>query len=157
MHRRHLSSAWTFCAKFVFPALWISGFGMGTILLWLDLMHGKNNELPPPGVIFVGGVWIVGSAFELRAAGCLKRVLIDERELFVSNYFREICIPFSDVIDVRQNCWVRSRPITIYFGDATEFGDRVTFIPKLRSPLQFWCADPDPVVDDLRRLAGLMS
>jgi hypothetical protein len=31
---RTLSSAWTFWAKYLFPVMWISGFGFGTILLW---------------------------------------------------------------------------------------------------------------------------
>src|SRR5690349_15578996 len=155
MRKSNLSSAWTFSAKFVFPVLWISGFGLGTVSLWLDAFHGRNNELPPSVMKFVFlGMWIVGSAFILWACAGLKRVRVDERQLFVSNYLREICIPFSAVREVSQNRWLNIRPITIYFRDVTEFGDRATFMPKMRFAIRFWHVDP--VVDELKRLAGLL-
>jgi hypothetical protein len=154
MRTRTLSSAWTFSAKFVFPAVWVSGFGFGTILLWLDVLHDKNNALPPPQLKFVFLVaWVLGSTFIFWASTGLKRVRIDEHHLQVSNYVRDICIPFTAIIDVRQNRWINSRPITIYFRDATEFGDRATFMPKQRFRIKFWRIDP--VVDELKQLAGL--
>jgi hypothetical protein len=155
MRKSDLSSAWTFSAKFIFPVLWISGFGLVTVSLWLDAFHGRNNELPPSAMKFMFfGVWIIGAAFILWACAGLKRVRADERQLFVSNYLREICIPFSAVRDVRQNRWLNIRPITIYFRDVTEFGDRATFMPKLRVAIRFW--RPDPVLDELKQLAGLL-
>ena len=57
---------------------------------------------------------------------------MDARQLYVSNYIREISVPFSEIIDVRQNRWINYRPITIYFRDATEFGGKATFMPKWR-------------------------
>jgi hypothetical protein len=96
MHERNLSSAWTFWTKFVFPAVWISGFGTGTILLWLGRFHGRNNALPPPQEKFLFlAMWILGSTFILWASAGLKRVRIDERQLYVSNYVKEIHIPFA--------------------------------------------------------------
>jgi hypothetical protein len=153
MHESELSSAWTFPSKFVFPAVWMAGFGFGTIVLWFDALHG-NNALPPPQVKFVFlGMWVLGSTFILWANAGLKRVRIDGRQLFVSNFVREIRIPFSAIVDVRQNRWLNSRPITIYFRDATEFGDRATFMPKWRIRILFWRIDP--VVDELKQLAAL--
>jgi hypothetical protein len=155
MQERTLSSAWTFWAKFVFPALWILGFGVGTILLWSGgLVVGRNHEMPPPQTKFMFlGAWIVGTTFILWASAGLKRVRMDERQLHVSNYVQEIDIPFSAIIDVKQNRWLNARPITIYFRDSTEFGDKATFMPKQR--IQFWRIDP--VVDELKQLAGLMG
>ena len=154
MQKRTLSSAWTFSAKFVFPAVWISGFGLGTILLWVGGFHDRNNAMPPPQMKFMFlAVWTLGSTFILWASAALKRVRIDERQLYVSNYVQEICIPFNSIIEVKQNRWLNSRPITIYFRDATEFGDNATFIPKRRIFVQFWRVDP--VVNELKQLAGL--
>jgi hypothetical protein len=87
MHESDLSSAWTFYAKFVFPAVWIPGFGSGTILL------DRNNGLPPLFLV----IWILGSAFILWANAGLKRVRTDGRQLLVSNYIREIHIPFGAI------------------------------------------------------------
>jgi hypothetical protein len=154
MSSRNLSSAWTFVTKFVFPVVWISGFGSGALSLWLGAFHGRNNELPPPEMRFVFlGVWIVGSVFILWFSASLKRVSVDERQLLVSNYLQEISIPFSAILDVGQNRWVNSRPVTIYLRKATGFGDRITFMPKRRISFAFWRADP--VVDELKQLAGL--
>lgn len=155
MGKSDLSSAWTFPTKFVLPVVWISGFGVGTVSLWLDAFHGKGNELPPSAMKFVFlGVLITGSALILWICAGLKRVRADERQLYVSNYLREICIPFSGVRDVSQNRWLNIRPITIYFRDVTEFGDRVMFMPKQRFGILFWRADPE--VDELKQLAGLL-
>ena len=43
--------------------------------------------------------------------------------------------------------------VTIYFRDATEFGGKATFMPKWRMQFLFWRTDP--VVSELRQLAGL--
>jgi hypothetical protein len=50
MQRRTISSAYTFWMKYVFPCLWISGFGAGAFILWFDLARGKHGELPPAGM-----------------------------------------------------------------------------------------------------------
>lgn len=97
--------------------------------------------------------WIAGSALILWACAGLKRVRADRQQLFVSNYLKEISIPFNGIRDVTQNRWLNIRPITIYFSYVTEFGDRITFMPKRRFAIQFWRADP--LVDELKRLAGL--
>ena len=155
MSKNDLSSAWTFPAKLIFPVLWISGFGLGTALLWLDAFHGRNNELPPPIMKFLFlGMWLVGSSLILWLHVGLKRVCVDGRQLVVSNYLREICIPFAAVRDVSQNRWLNIRPITIYLRYVTVFGDQITFIPKQRIALRFW--RDDPVVDELKRSAGLL-
>jgi hypothetical protein len=132
VQERTLSSAWTFWTKFLFPAIWILAFGYGTFL-W-------SGGPPQTSFVFLV-VWIV------------KRVRMDERQLYVSNYIQEIQIPFSAITEVKQNRWINSRPITIYFRDATQFGDKVTFMPKQR--IQFWSVDP--VVNELKRLAGLVA
>ena len=98
-------------------------------------------------------VWVVGSIFILSASAGLKRVRIDQRQLYVSNYVKEISIPFGAIVDVEQNRWLNIRPVTIYFREPTEFGDKATFMPKARIRLLFWKVDP--VVDELKNLAGI--
>jgi hypothetical protein len=154
VQERTISSGWTFWAKYLFPAIWISAFGFGNIVLWSGGFIGRNNAIPPPQMKFAFlGVWILGTTVILWANAGLKRVRIDQRQLCVSNYAHEIYIPFSLITDVRQNRWINSRPITIYLREATEFGDKVRFIPKQR--IQFWRIDP--VVNELKRLAGLVA
>jgi hypothetical protein len=144
VQERTLSSAWTFWAKFLLPAIWISAFGYVTVL-W----SGGPSQMK---FVFLV-VWIAGTTSILWAYAGLKRVRMDERQLYVSNYIQDIHIPFSAITEVKQNRWINFRPITIYFRDATQFGDKVTFMPKQR--IQFWSIDP--VVNELKRLAGVVA
>src|ERR1019366_6335759 len=95
VQERTLSSAWTFWMKYVFPVVWISGFGSATIL----------TPAPQNKIVFLVA-WSLGTKFILWANAGLKRVRIDERQLHVSNYSREICVPFSAITDVKQNRWI---------------------------------------------------
>jgi hypothetical protein len=144
MQERTLSSAWTFWTKFLFPAIWIFAFGYVTFV-W-------SGGSPQTKLVFLV-VWIAGATSILWVYAGLKRVRLDERQLYVSNYIQEIHIPFSAITEVKQNRWINSRPITIYFRDATQFGDKVTFMPKQR--IQIWSVDP--VVNELKQLAGLVA
>ena len=134
MQQRTLSSEWTFWMKFVFPPVWVLSFGIVAILLSFGGLNGRGNAMPPPQMKFAFlGAWILGTTLILWFSAGLKRVRMDERHLYVSNYFREISVPFGEIIDVRQNRWLNSRPVTIYFRDATEFGGKATFMPLLIS------------------------
>jgi hypothetical protein len=58
--------------------------------------------MPPPQMKFVFlGAWILGTTFILWASAGLKRLRMDERQLYVLNYFQEIYIPFSAITDVK--------------------------------------------------------
>jgi hypothetical protein len=131
--------------KFVFPVVWVLGFGLACLYLW----SGAPEDAVPPYGFFAA--WIAVTAFILWTSVGLKRIRVDERRLYVSNYLREISVPFTAIADVKQNRLLRHRPVTIYFKEATGFGDRVTFMPKQR--LNFWSVDP--TVSELRKLAGL--
>ena len=88
MQERTLSSAWTFWTKFLFPAIWILAFGYVTFL-W--------SGAPPQTKFVFLVVWIAGTTSILWAYAGLKRVRMDERQLYVSNYFRETYVPFSAI------------------------------------------------------------
>ena len=148
MQERTLSSDWTPWVKFVFPVVWIVGFGLGSAALWSG---AAKDTIPPPLGFFA--TWIAGTAFILWASVGLKRIRADDRQLYVSNYRRETSVPFSAIADVKQNRWLSTKPITIHFKEATEFGDKVTFMPKQR--FAFW--SDDPTVGELRKLAGLAN
>jgi len=83
----------------------------------------------------------------------LKRVRVDDKFLYVSNYQNEISVPFNLIADVTENRWVRNHPVTIHFHSATEFGDKITFMPKSRMTFRPWSSHP--VVAELKQLAHL--
>jgi hypothetical protein len=150
MNERTLSSSQTVFVKFVFPTIWISMFGLGTIALFFGAFRGNGGQAPPEWMKWnFLSIWTAGTAFIYWNCGRLKRVRVDDSALYVSNYFKEIRIPFDAIADVTENRWVNIHPVTIHLRSPTDFGDRITFMPRTR--IFNWRSHP--VVEELRGLA----
>ncbi len=148
---RVLSSPTTSFWRYVFPALWIGGFGVGTLALWLGAFHGRHGEPPPEFMRWLfPGVWLVGSSLLLRFARRLCDVSLHEDATL------EVCrpghqperVPLSAVARVSQN---RSNPptITLHLRAADGPERRVVFLPE--GPRRFF--SEYPVTAELRALA----
>lgn len=149
---RTLSSAQTFLMKVIFPAVWICGFGAGTLGLWFGAMRGPGGTGAPPFMKWQFlAAWVAGSAFILWCCASLKRVRIDREFLYVSNYRREIMVPLSTIEAVTENRWINIHPVTVRFRVPTEFGQQIKFMPTAR----FWGWSSHPVVAELRSAAHL--
>ena len=154
MNERTVSSAQTFVMKCLFPAVWISGFGIGTLVLFLGGFDGRDNAAPPESMKWQFlAAWIAGSVFIWWGCARLKKVQISNDEIIVSNFLKEIRIPFNEIIDVTENRWINIHPITIHLRSDTCFGSRIMFMPTRR--LFGWGAHP--IVGELRGLAKLTS
>lgn len=155
---RQLSSAWTFIFKYPFPVVWITGFGLGTLSLFADpadvIYNGVRGAAPPDLKWTLLVAWITGSAFILWIARPLKRVRVTEGALLVSNYWREVRVPFGAVDEVRQNRWINVRPISVRLSiDVPGVGSHFTFLPPTRFRFAVWREDRE--VEELRDLIGL--
>jgi hypothetical protein len=146
-----LSSAQTLLMKVIFPILWISLFGFGALTLWTMPFHGRNGHPPPELMKWMFLiVWIVGTLFILYTCAGLKRVKTDDRNLYISNYLREITVQLTQIQNVTEIKWINIHPVTIHFRGDTAFGSRVTFMPKVRY-VSGWTSHP--VVAELQLLA----
>jgi hypothetical protein len=90
----------------------------------------------------------------------LKRVQLEAEGLRVSNYIREITVPFGDIARVRQNWLPTFRVVTLNLRTDTPLGRRVIFMPAGPQRMAPWRSDywrEDDLVAELRRLAGLTS
>ena len=146
---RTLSSAQTFALKVLFPTLWIGGCAAITLSLFLapGAWGGPDGGPPDPALRWVLlFATVAGSAFIWWACVRLKRVRMDDRALYISNYSKEIVVPLADVAEVTENRWLNIHPVTVAFHSDTEFGSHVVFMPKARW-LGFW--SPHPVVDEI--------
>lgn len=151
---RRLSSALTFVGKFVFPVVWIGGFATATLVLFVapGSWHGANGGAPHPALKWIFLVVTLGGAWFIRwRSGDLKRVRLDATALYISNYATEIVVPLSDVAEVTEDYWVGGHPVTIRFQRNTEFGTRVTFIPKAHWS---WLGVSFPAMDEIRAAVG---
>lgn len=141
--RRTLSSAQTFLMKFIFPSLWLVGFATATVVLFTTGGGGDAPRSPPLAELkwFFLAATVLGGAFLYWGCMRLKRVEIDDQWVYISNFVRETRVPLRDIEDVSENRWINIRPVTIGFRRDTEFGPRVTFMPKTRFR-GFWQAHP---------------
>jgi len=125
-----VSSGITFYLKFVFPVIWITGFGAGVIGIWSGWLHGRGGETPPDFFYWiVPAGWICGSAFLIWDVKRYRRVAVGEGELLVSNYFREIAVPYSTIEKVRHTTMHSPQLIIVYLNRRTPLGKKIVFIP----------------------------
>jgi len=156
---RTLSWSGTFLMTRLFPAVWIFGFGIGT--LWLLVSpgtiswNGVRGGAPQGAGWLMLAAWLTGSTLILFLAWGLKRVRLRDNELLVSNYLREIAVPLRDVATVRQRMFPHFGSITVEFRSETPFGQRVTFIPNGRRAR--WLGEEGAVVQELRALVARTS
>jgi len=147
---RTLSSVQTFAMKVLFPVVWIGGFAIATLSLFVFPNSWRADSGGPAGPLLK---WIflcatlAGAAFIVWAAGRLKRVRMDATALYISNYSTDIVVPLANVAEVTEDYWVGGHPVTIRFHTPTEFGLEVMFIPKIRWS-GFWATHP--AVDEIR-------
>jgi hypothetical protein len=147
---RTLSSSQTSIMKFLFPIIWIGGFAGGTAWLFLspDSLQTGQDGPPDPSMKWLFLVaTIVGTIFIWWGCVRLKRVRMDDKALYISNYSREAIVPFANVAGVTENRWINIHPVTIQFHADTDFGSQVTFMPKTRW-FAFWSSHP--VVEEIR-------
>jgi len=155
---RTLSVRSTFLLKFLLPPIWIAGLGYAILQLWLRpeevLLDGEAGS----GILqwLLTGLFVASLAVLWAFVLPLKRVRLESDGLSISNYFREITVPFSAIESVRQNWLPTYRLITLGFRNRTPFGRRVIFMPAGRSRMAFWRKDywdEDELVPELRKLA----
>ena len=150
--RADISSRTTFVYKFIFPAIWIPLFGFAAFLALSagNIGAGANKTV----AMVMAASWIIGTALLLRLVIPLMRVQLRDGRIVASNYRREIEIAPTEIERITQNVWINVRPITLHLRNDTSFGRRIRFLPPSRLILAFW--KEDPIVDQLRRLAGLL-
>ena len=155
---RSLSSGFTFLVKYVVPPLVIGVVGWATLDLFIHpatVVHIGLHGVAPAWIKWWFLVaWFVGSAAGVRQALPLKRVCLEGDVLVISNYFTEHRLPLSAIVDVRQGRWF-NRTVTIELADPNPFNGTVTFMPVGPHNRDPW--HDDPIVTELRRLAGLDS
>jgi hypothetical protein len=139
---RVISSSLTFFYKFIFPLVWIAGFGAGTITILVDR--------PPnfPWLIFPI-FWVAGSVMIYWLCVRLKRVAIDVEGLVVCNYAREIRVPWASISEVAGSRMINPPHITVTFNHDMGFGTSIIFMPPVRL---LWPFQEHPAVQELRDL-----
>ena len=134
---RVISSAQTFIDKFILPFVVVAVLAFG-------LSRAGSRVLPffaPVGVLLAASIYW----FYVR----LKKVAIDSDGLVISNYVREVRVPWRDVMKVTGNRWKKTHQVTITFDRDIGFGTSIVFMPKFRF---MWPGQEHPIAQELRDL-----
>jgi hypothetical protein len=88
---------------------------------------------PPhfPWLLFLV-MWIAGSCFIYWFARRLKKVSCTQTSFIISNYRREIVVPFTEVESITSNRWINPQTVEISFKRDLGFGTAAVFIPQAR-------------------------
>jgi hypothetical protein len=149
---RTLSSAATWWIKYFNPGV------LALVMVGLGLWFGLVNR--PPVLSTVSGAWQLLILFCLVAALLtflvawqglqLKRVRMDDDALYISNYFREIRVPLTDMERVSELSGSRQgNRVTITLRCDTPFGRQIVFLAPFSRSRR---GKVDPVVGELRAL-----
>jgi len=110
-----MSSRLTPIFKFVFPAVWISGWSFGTYQAF-------------SWVFALGGIF--GSIFLMWYCSRFRKVFLEGETLIVSDYRREVRVPLARVSRVRRRTWIAPSEIIVIFDSDTGLSDKVVFLPS---------------------------
>lgn len=141
---RTISTSLTFVQKVLspifFPLIWVVFWWLG---YWSNYTQIFGLFAITAFIGSVGWYYLVGWS--------TKIVRIDDNNLYVSNFRREITIPIADIESVSDLVFSEPRRVTIKLRRPSEFGSTIVFLAKYR-----WYSGLDalPIVDELNRLAA---
>lgn len=144
---RELSSPFTFFYKHIFLFLWIAGFGIGTSDI---LLAGPQD----PKWIQYMGVWVIIAVFIFFSTGDIKKVWMDENNIYVSNFSKTETIPLSNITQVNGSLFLSPKLVWFIVDPPSGFGEKITFIPKFRKTAGF---SKHPLVEDLSKQLNIKT
>jgi hypothetical protein len=134
---RVISSAQTFVTKFILPFV-----AVGVLTYGISLARSRAWLLfAPLGALVVASIYW----YYVR----LKKVSVDPDGLVISNYVRQVRVPWRDVIKVTGSRWEKTHHVTVTFDRDIGFGTSIIFMPRFRF---LWPGQEHPVAQELRDL-----
>ena len=134
---RVISSAQTFIVKFILPFLIVGMMAFG-------VARGGRGIWP-----FMFPLMMAVGVSIYWYYGRVKKVAVDANGLVISNFLREIRVPWRDIVQVSGSRWVSTRQITVTFDRDLGFGYSIIFMPKTRL---LWPGQEHPAAQELRDL-----
>jgi hypothetical protein len=127
---QQLSSSWTLLFKIFLPTFWLTFFGIFTLALWIT--NYEYYGAIPGGALRLGVTlfYFLGCVFLYFTVFQLKRVEADAENLYVTNYFKNVKIPFPQVDTFEEIDFLIFKIITVRLREPSSFGNSLKFIPS---------------------------
>ena len=153
-----ISSALTFFHKIIYPI-----FLLFTALLAASIFLTKKTNIQPidyPTLIIVATIFIIVSLYITRDFFQLKSVYIDEHNIIVKNFTKNISIPIENIVNVGEiQLWPGfEKKIYLKLNIKSDFGSVIKFIPKEIFQFSFQGLSVEhPITKKLRLLINTKS
>lgn len=140
---QRVSTNATLFFKFFLPIFWIVFFGAFTLSALL-LKYGYVGTIPAStfrtGIVifYLGGI-----AFLYWAFMRLKRVEMDGKYVYVTNYFKSVRYPYHNIEKIKYNDYFLFRSASVLLRQPGIFGSKLTFIPSRTGFRQFLDEHPE--------------
>jgi hypothetical protein len=141
-----LSSRLTFYYRFLLPALWIPGFGLAALAVWIGRTNA-GEPIPTEIKLVVLAAWIVGSLVILRLALGVKTVYLERDRLIVSDAGNDMRIPLTEVEDIVESRFWNPKLIKVTLRHTLAYPRQIVFLAPVR--FQFVWSE-HPIVRELR-------
>ncbi len=146
-----LSSSVTVFYKVIFPAVWLTGFGLAAIILAFGGFRA-SSPIPTQMRVMFPVAWLFGLGLCAWLCFPLKHVILGEDFLVVEGLSQRLTIPLSDVVAVSASFATNPETITLQLKRVTPFGTKIRFMPSIR----FLRSEPHPTLTLLEaKLVGL--
>ncbi|HOY17461.1 MAG TPA: hypothetical protein PLC89_09220 [Haliscomenobacter sp.] len=130
-----ISSNLTLAYKFVLPIFWLVLMGSTTAAILIVKFAGVGNTSP----LVIRGVmlfiFLSGALFLALTLMRLKRIEVGEEGVYVTNYFKNVRYPFSEVEGITVTSFFIFSVGTLHLKGKGSFGQHIPFIP---SPSRFY-------------------
>lgn len=143
---KELSSPLTFFYKYIFILLWFAGFGYGIREVLLT-----SQPFDSRWIQFVS-IWLGVTIFIFFTTGNVKKVCIDSKKLYISNFLRSEEIDLSCVAGVDGSSFLSPKLVWFNLKEDQGLGKKIVFLPKHRIGSGL---GKHPLVEELRQELGL--
>ncbi|MDX1684515.1 MAG: hypothetical protein R3275_04715 [Saprospiraceae bacterium] len=143
-----LSSSITIFLKLFFPLFWLIFFGSLTLAIWISTPAGLDYTRP-----YFKWLWtlifLAWTAVLYFTVFKIKRVEGGHEGLHVSNYFKHIFIPLTDIRSFEETSFGPFLLVKVHFMRPTLFGRRIFFIASKARFSIFVRENADRIKNDL--------
>jgi len=144
---RQISSQLTFLHKFILPGIFALSIVNAAILYLAGRWSTASPAITGTMMLFTVAFLVVSILLHWP----LKKVHVDERNLYISDYRVDATIPITNIARVSEFFFSEPRRVTIHFKDPTIFGRKIVFIATYRFG-PFSAFTSHPIVSELRAM-----
>jgi hypothetical protein len=140
---RQLSTSWTLALRIFFPTLWLTFFG--TFLLSVLFTDKSTLGGVPVGALRIGlAIFIAIFLFIFwKTLFQIKRVDADKDYVYITNYFKNVRYPHSDVEKIELTKGIIFNYATLFLRGTGSFGNRIIFLASQKRLALFLIENPE--------------